>query len=68
MSDERLIDIETKLAYQEDLIEALNKVVSDQQQKIDELEKACRKMVDRLVDLSEAFESAQIEDAPPPHY
>ena len=68
MSDDRFVDIETKLAYQEDLIEALNKVVSDQQQKIDELEKACRKMVDRLVDLSEAFESAQIEDAPPPHY
>lgn len=68
MSDDRLIDIETKLAYQEDLIEALNKVVSEQQQKIDELEKVCRKMVDRLVDLSEAFESAQIEDAPPPHY
>ncbi len=68
MSEDRFVDIETKLAYQEDLIEALNKVVSDQQLKIDELEKACRKMVDRLVDLSEAFESAQIEDAPPPHY
>ncbi|MGB2248281.1 MAG: SlyX family protein [Alcanivorax sediminis] len=68
MSEDRLIDIETKLAYQEDLIEHLNKVVSDQQQKLDELEKACRKMVERLVYLSDAFESAQIEDAPPPHY
>ena len=68
MSEDRLVDIETKLAYQEDLIEALNKVVSEQQRKIDELETVCRKMVDRLVDLSEAFESAQIEDAPPPHY
>lgn len=68
MSEDRLIDIETKLAYQEDLVHALNKIVSDQQQKIDELEAACRKMVDRLVYLSEAFESSQVEDAPPPHY
>ncbi|MDX1803772.1 MAG: SlyX family protein [Alcanivorax sp.] len=68
MNEERFLDIETKLAYQEDLIEALNKVVSDQQRKLDELEHACRKMVDRLVDLSDAFAAAQVEDAPPPHY
>ncbi|EKF74562.1 hypothetical protein A11A3_08045 [Alcanivorax hongdengensis A-11-3] len=68
MSEERFLDIETKLAYQEDLVHALNKVVSDQQRQIDELEKACRKMVDRLVDLGEAFAAAQVEDAPPPHY
>ena len=68
MSEDRLIDIETKLAYQEDLIESLNQIVSDQQRQIRELETACRKMVDRLVDLSEAFAATQVEDAPPPHY
>ena len=68
MSDDRLIDIETQLAYQEDLVQHLNKVVSDQQGKIDELEKACRKLVDRVVELSEAFAASQVEDAPPPHY
>ncbi len=68
MSDESFLDIETKLAYQEDLVESLNKVVSDQQRQIDALEKTCRKMADRLMDLSEAFEATQVEDAPPPHY
>jgi len=68
MSEDRFLDIETKLAYQEDLVESLNKVVSDQQRQIDALEKTCRKMADRLMDLSEAFEATQVEDAPPPHY
>ncbi|MCG8391974.1 MAG: SlyX family protein [Pseudomonadales bacterium] len=68
MSEERLVDIETKLAYQEDLVQHLNQIVSSQQAKIDDLETACRKLVDRVVELSEAFAASQVEDAPPPHY
>ena len=68
MSEDSLIELETKLAYQEDMVESLNKVVCDQQRQIDALEKTCRKMADRLMDLSEAFEATQVEDAPPPHY
>ena len=68
MTDDRFLDIETKLAYQEDLVQALNKVVSDQQRKIDELDTVCRKLVDRVLDLSEEMAAGKIEDAPPPHY
>jgi SlyX protein len=35
---------------------------------IDELEKVCRKLVDRVLDLSEEMAASRIEDAPPPHY
>ncbi|HCD76053.1 MAG TPA: SlyX protein, partial [Alcanivorax sp.] len=45
MSDDRFLDIETKLAYQEDLVASLNQIVSDQQRKLDELEAAYRKLV-----------------------
>ena len=68
MSEDRFLDIETKLAYQEDLVESLNQVVSDQQRQIDALEKTCRQMADRLMNLSDAFEPRQVEDAPQPHY
>ena len=73
MSDERLLDnrfldIETKLAYQEDLVASLNQIVSDQQRKLDELEAAYRKLVDRVVEQSEELAALRIEDAPPPHY
>ena len=50
MSDDRFLDIETKLAYQEDLVASLNQIVSAQQRKLDELEAAYRKLVDRVVD------------------
>ncbi|HEX5676672.1 MAG TPA: SlyX family protein, partial [Alcanivorax sp.] len=43
--DNRFLDIETKLAYQEDLVASLNRIVSDQQRKLDELEAAYRKLV-----------------------
>ena len=36
--DNRLVDIETQLAYQEDLIQSLNEVVISMQQQIDKLE------------------------------
>lgn len=68
MSEPRFLDIETKLAYQEDLVGSLNRIVSDQQRKIDELEAVCRKLVDRMVELGEDVASMRIEDAPPPHY
>ena len=68
MSDDRFLDIETKLAYQEDLVTSLNQIVSAQQRKLDELEAAYRKLVDRVVEQSEELAALRIEDAPPPHY
>ena len=68
MSDDRFLDIETKLAYQEDLVASLNQIVSDQQRKLDELEAAYHKLVDRVVEQSEELAALRIEDAPPPHY
>lgn len=67
-SDNRFLDIETKLAYQEDLVASLNQIVSAQQRKLDELEAAYRKLVDRVVEQSEELAALRIEDAPPPHY
>lgn len=66
--DNRFLDIETKLAYQEDLVASLNQIVSAQQRKLDELEAAYRKLVDRVVEQSEELAALRIEDAPPPHY
>ncbi len=66
--DNRFLDIETKLAYQEDLVASLNQIVTAQQRKLDELEAAYRKLVDRVVEQSEELAALRIEDAPPPHY
>ena len=37
MNDDRLVEVETKLAYQEDTIQQLNEVICRQQDQIDAL-------------------------------
>ena len=69
MSEDRLIDIETKLAYQEDLLEQLNGIVTEQQKQIDQLTEVCQKLVDRMVDMIEDGQGGSKSDAEkPPHY
>lgn len=47
MSDDRLITIETKLAHQELIIEELNAVIAQQQEAIDQMQKALKILVKR---------------------
>ena len=49
MDDEqRLIELETKLVYQEDTLRVLNDIVTRQQQQIDQLESTCRQLIERM--------------------
>ena len=68
MDNQRLIDIETKLAYQEDLIQELNKTVHSQQLKLDQLEETLRSLALRYVSALEQGDSEHLVDEKPPHY
>ena len=68
MSDDRLLDIETTLAYQDDLVSALNKLVAQQQDRIQRLEDECRALNEALKELTEAMMAANVIDERPPHY
>ena len=68
MDNQKLIDIETKLAYQEDLIQELNKTVHSQQLKLDQLEEAMRLLTIRYNSLAEQGGSEYPVDEKPPHY
>lgn len=68
MSEERLIDIESKLAYQDQLLLELNAVVTDQQAKIMQLETLCESLIDRVRAIAESGEGEPVEDQRPPHY
>jgi len=68
MDTQRLINIETKLAYQEDLIQELNKTVHSQQIKVDQLEAALRSLTSRYNSLAEQGDSEYPVDEKPPHY
>jgi len=68
MSDQRFVDIETKLAHQEHLLLELNDVITKQQEKIMSLESLCDSIVERVRSLSEAAPIDPNVDDVPPHY
>ena len=68
VDDEKIIDIETKLAHQEHLLSALDDALSNQQVQIGKLEHLCQSLVERIRALSEAGGEDTNDDEPPPHY
>lgn len=69
MSERRLVDIETKIAFQEKSLKELNDVIYEQQREIDRLNSICDLLVKRVKDLSDFMPGS---DGPanekPPHY
>ena len=69
MSDEnRIIELETRLAYHEDMLQSLNDTIVQQQQKLLYLEERFKGLVVRLTSI-EAPSDPHIGDVEvPPHY
>ena len=69
MNEERLEKIETKLAYQEDLIEELNKTIYQQQKELERLKATCESLASHITTLyGSANESKPVVNERPPHY
>ncbi len=68
MIEERLENIETKISFQEDQIEELNKTVYQQQQKIERLEAICDALARQVRSLAEAGNEGKPANERPPHY
>jgi SlyX protein len=68
MIEERLLNIETKITFQEDMVEELNKVVYQQQKKLDRLEAMCESLVRHLESLAEERNVGMPLNERPPHY
>ncbi|QAU32836.1 SlyX family protein [Janthinobacterium sp. 17J80-10] len=69
MTENRLVEIEIKLARQEDLMDTLNQTIYRQQKKIDELEALCMALARHVQDVRQrADELGGAGDEKPPHY
>ncbi|MDD5412281.1 MAG: SlyX family protein [Methylobacter sp.] len=68
MNEDRIIELEIKAAYQEDLLQELNRIVGQQQQQIDRLEATCRLLNERIKSLSTEGSGGENVDEVPPHY
>ncbi len=66
--EERLVNLESKLAHQEYLLDVLNQTVYKQQKKIDELDALCVALAKRLSDVHARLPDALPANERPPHY
>lgn len=66
--ESRLNDLETKLAFQDDLLEALNLTVAEQQRQLDMQQQQIRLLYEQLRSLSPSNLAEAPVDERPPHY
>ena len=64
--EDRFVDIEIKLAHQEDLVESLNDVVYQQSKRIDQLEALVNKMAEHIRNSQQSGQNPANDR--PPHY
>jgi SlyX protein len=67
-TESRLVDIEIRVARQDDLVDTLNQMVYQQQKKIDELEALCTALARHVKDLRAAEAGQGDANEKPPHY
>ncbi|MDJ0916654.1 MAG: SlyX family protein [Woeseiaceae bacterium] len=68
MTDDRLTEIEFKLAHQEQTILELNDVITDQQSRMMQLEELCKSLIDKVQSLADAGADEGGQHEVPPHY
>jgi len=66
--EKRIIELETKVSYQEHIIQELNDVVTRQQKQIDALEAEMKRTREHLKGNSSSGLARPEEESPPPHY
>lgn len=64
--EDRIVELESRLAFQDDTIQALNDALVEQQKLIERLQLHMQALAKRQEEAS-SFSGAQ-EEAPPPHY
>jgi SlyX protein len=67
MHDE-IVDLQTRLSFQDGLLDQLNTIVTNQQQQIDRLENTVKTLKLQLESLQNTQVVAQGSEPPPPHY
>lgn len=71
-TEAKLVDLQTRFAFQEDSIQALNDVVTRQQQQIETLSRELGLHREKLAELIEAQSERMVQggaiDDRPPHY
>lgn len=73
MNEDRMVEIESKISFQEEALQSLSDTVYQQQKQIDRLEAVCQSLIEHIKDLSQAVAEGQTgsvggANERPPHY
>ncbi|BFT31985.1 SlyX family protein [Alteromonas sp. D210916BOD_24] len=68
LANDHIEELQTKVAFQEHTIDALNEALSSQQQQLDDLMFKVRHVIDRVKSIEPSNIAKQSEETPPPHY
>lgn len=66
--ESRLTNLESKIAFQDDLLDSLNRIVASQQQQIDLLQQQIQMLYDQLRSIAPSNLALESEETRPPHY
>ncbi len=68
VDDDRLVNIEIKLAHQEDTLSSLNEALTSQQAQVSRLQSLLETLVEKVKALSEEAHGESGDEERPPHY
>jgi SlyX protein len=67
-ADSRLEALETRIAYQDEVIEDLNKTITTQWKEIDRLAREVAALAERVAQAEQGTGADPSDEPPPPHY
>lgn len=67
-TDARIDNLEMRIAYQDEVIDALNKAVTEQWTKLDQALSRIKQLEDRLREIQVSVIRDAADETPPPHY
>ncbi|MDB5968552.1 MAG: SlyX protein [Hydrocarboniphaga sp.] len=68
MPEQRLIDLEMRLSYQEAALETLSSEIARQSRLIEQLQLTMKRIAERMPDSPEGAARGSLSDELPPHY
>jgi SlyX protein len=67
-NEEAILELQTKLSFQEDLLENLNQVIIDQQSQIAKLERTVESIIGQMHNMQSSIQDNRQQQEIPPHY
>lgn len=66
--EERIVELESKLAFQESTIQELNDIVAKQETLIEKLQRDLQHLQEHVKSITPSNIASEEEETPPPHY